>query len=225
MYITIESELYNKNGVVFKYFVDTDNMFWYCYEDICEYLELSEQKANQLYKYKITDKDKIVVKDKNNDYKNDVVIRDFISSEALRYLVIRNNERNNKLINAANNIEFADHSHVIYDEDDELKSRIDLLEKSVNDKNYEELIYQSYILSNSNSGRDMLDKLGIIDKDLENLLDDMRDDLFNYMNDEEEKEFREFMENNYDEAKRVMCKKHRKLKTESTCPDWLKDLI
>ena len=53
--MNITSQFYENNeyGVKFRYFVDTQDIWWYNYDDICKYLELCSSVASRIYKYNI----------------------------------------------------------------------------------------------------------------------------------------------------------------------------
>ena len=216
--MNITSQFYENNdyGVKFRYFVDTQDIWWYNYDDICKYLELCSSVASRIYKYNIEDEDKIICFDDNNDYtlKKE---KEFINSKAIRYLIKRNNERNIRLVKVINNIEFVGNSHELYNDADELKARIELLNESLKIDDYEEIVYQSYEIANSKSGRDILDKAGIIDKNKEELLDLIREDIYAYDDyiDEVEMTLITRKEDMNDTFKQYeYCR-------ESTCPSWL----
>ena len=214
--ININSLNYNNEEVEFRYYVDTQDVWWYCYEDICNYLELKGAITKNLYKYKINEKDKINCNDLNSNME-----LQFISSNAVRYLVNRNNQRIKKLLKVMNNIEFVGDAHEIHDDANELKARIELLNESLKIDDYQEILYQSYEIVNSKSGRDILDKAGIIDKDKEELLDLIRSDIYEYDDyiDDVEVTLITRKENMNDTFKQYEYNK------ESTCPSWLRNVV
>ena len=122
-----------------NYFIDVNDVWWYRYDDICDYLGLSDKVINGIYKGKISDNEKQICLDDNNEYKEYVEKR-FISSNAVRKLIKRINERTNKLIKAMNNLELAVNAHDIYDDAEELKSRFNLLKEGLNNDDYEEIV-------------------------------------------------------------------------------------
>ena len=212
--LNITSEVYeNKEyGLKLRYYVDMENIWWYCYDDISDYLDLEGNIMNKLFKHNVDENDKKFC----NDMKDDTRLR-FINSKAVRYLIKRSNDRNSKLIKVMNNIEFVGDAHDVYDDANELKSRIELLKNSMENNDYEEIVYQSYEIANSKSGRDILDKAGIIDKDTEELLDLMREDINDYDDyiDEFEITLITRREDGNDKfIQREYCR-------ESSCPSWL----
>lgn len=222
MYITIESEVHKDwgYGLEFRYYVDMDNTWWYCYEDICDYIELNQQVADKIYRHKLQEEDKITVYDKN--HKNEQkecpqVVRYFISSNAVRYMVKRNNKRNSRLIKVMNNLEFVSGAHEIFNDNEELKERINVLGKSIEKYDYEEIFYQAKQLVESESGKDILDKMGVIDKDKESLIEQIRHELYDY--DENIEEVQLTMRN-LNEEKKVKFKK-----SGTQIPEWLSEVV
>ena len=219
-FMNITSINYSENELNMKYFVDLNDIWWYCFKDICDYLELNENVSNSLYKHKLFDNEKQECLDNNNEY-GDYIREKFICSDAVRKLIKRVNERTNKLIKTINNLELAVNAHDIYNDADELKARIELLNESLKIDDYEEIVYQSYEIANSKSGRDILDKAGIIDKDKEKLLDLIREDIYAYDDyiDEVEMTLITRKEDTIDTFK--LCEFCR----ESTCPSWLRNCV
>ena len=214
--INVTSINYNCENMNFRYYVDTQDIWWYCYEDICNYLELNGSIVKHLYKHKIKDEDKKSCNDLNSNLE-----LQFISSNAVRYLVNRNNQRIKKLLKVMNNIEFVGDAHEVHDDANELKARIELLNESLKIDDYQEIVYQSYEIANSKSGRDILDKAGIIDKNKEELLDLIREDIYAYDDYIDEVEItlitrKEDMNDTFKQCE--YCR-------ESTCPSWLRNCV
>ena len=216
--LNITSDVYeNKEyGLKLRYYIDMENIWWYCYDDISAYLDLEGNIMNKLFKHNVDENDKKIC----NDMKDDIQLR-FINSKAVRKLIKRSNERNSKLIKVMNNIEFVGDAHDVYDDANELKSRIELLKNSMENNDYEEIVYQSYEIVNSKSGRDILDKAGIINKGKEELLDLIREDIYAYDDyiDEVEMTLITRKEDMNDTFKQ--CEYCR----ESTCPSWLRNCV
>ena len=217
-FMNITSINYSENELNMKYFVDLNDIWWYCFKDICDYLELNENVSNSLYKHKLFDNEKQECLDNNNEY-GDYIREKFICSDAVRKLIKRVNERTNKLIKTINNLELAVNAHDVYNDAEELKSRFNILKESIENDDYEQSVYQSYEIVNSKSGRDILDKLGVIDKDVEELLDLIRTDIV-YYNDLNEIEMT--LVNNEEDFTQVKYTKNNK---ESTCPSWLRNCV
>lgn len=232
MFPEITSTNYNKCIGEFvihcKVWVDENNKWWYAYEDIVEFVEIPEQKANKIFKHEIPEEEKYSCYD-NNNY-NSVnnqqrLIRDFISSEMVRQIIRRDNQRNNALIKFVNNVECDGNAHTIFEDDTELNIRLNLLSKSIEESDYEEIFYQSYMLSKSNSGKDTLDKLGIIDKKKEEIVELMLEDIYEYI-DDYDADYGLCLRSANKEPKQIMYKKHRKI-DDSTIPDesWFREYI
>ena len=217
-FMNITSINYSENELNMKYFVDLNDIWWYCFKDICDYLELNENVSNCLYKHKLFDNEKQECLDNNNEY-GDYIREKFICSDAVRKLIKRVNERTNKLIKTINNLELAVNAHDIYNDAEELKSRFNVLKESIENDDYEQSVYQSYEIVNSKSGRDILDKLGVIDKDVEELLDLIRTDIVYYNN---LNEIEMTLINDEEDFTQVTYTKNNK---ESTCPSWLRNCV
>ena len=214
-----------ENDVKFKYFVDLNNIWWYRYDDICEYLEVDINVASSLYKHKINDEDKIECEDNNNEYD---IYRDtrFINSNAVRYIVNRRNERANKLIQVINNFEFVEDAHTLYCEADELKERIELLHDSIENYNYQEVVYQSWCIVNSESGRDILDKMGVVNKDVLEFCDVIVDEFGNEFMDIDDIDFKFVVKREgSDEEREIKYKRAKERGNDFKAPAWLKELV
>lgn len=233
-YITITSETYEEWNKLYgkmsiKYWIDNNNVYWYAYEDICDILELKNQIANKLYNTIVNEGEKCITYDRNN-FNNqgdqNEIVREWITSDALRRLIKRNNDRNNLLIKTINNLEVVCDSHDVYEEDEELKARIDETIRAANARDYEVYYYQIYKQYNSKTCRDILDKLGIVNKENEQIIDEVRECIYDPYCEEFKWESISKKPDAPDEEKRKMIyKKHREEGKKSTCPTWLKDCL
>ena len=224
-FMNITSITYNENDLNMKYFIDVNDIWWYSYEDIIDYLEFDINVANSVYKHKILENVKQECLDDNNEHGIHIRKR-FITSDAVRALIKRVNERTNNLIKAMNNLELAVNAHDVYEDADELKCRINKLKEGIENDDYEVIFYQAYEISNSKSGREVLDKNNVIDKDVEELLDLVRTDIVYYDIDEiEELELNLIKKRETDESVTVNFKRNKKDKKESTAPSWLRDIF
>jgi hypothetical protein len=214
-----------ENDVKFKYFVDLNNIWWYKYDDICEYLEVDINVASSLYKHKINDEDKIECKDNNNEYD---IYRDtrFINSNAIRYIVNRRNERANKLIQVINNFEFVEDAHTLYCEADGLRERIESLHDNIEDYDYQGIVYNSWCIVNSKSGRDILDKMGVVNKDVLEFCDIIVDEFGNEFMDIDDIDFKFVVKREgSDEEREIKYKRAKERGNDFKAPAWLKELV
>lgn len=165
--------------VSYKYFVNELDQWWYCFDDIMEFIRMNKHYANDLY-WKIDDPNKMMVEDWNNDLRDkQSVPRRFVTSEVVRQFIQRNNERNNTLIKSMNILEFREDSHVKYFEDEEIVDSINKLYKSIECKDYEEMSDHILYLYHTDSIRDILDKhRDDFDKDIEKAVDTIRDYMY-----------------------------------------------
>jgi hypothetical protein len=214
-----------ENDVKFKYFVDLNNIWWYKYDDICEYLEVDINVASSLYKHKINDEDKIECKDNNNEYD---IYRDtrFINSNAIRYIVNRRNERANKLIQVINNFEFVEDAHTLYCEADGLRERIESLHDNIEDYDYQGIVYNSWCIVNSKSGRDILDKMGVVNKDVLEFCDIIVDEFGNEFMDIDDIDFKFVVKREgSDEEREIKYKRAKERGNDFKAPAWLRELV
>ena len=122
-FMNVTSISYNENELNMDYFVDINEVWWYSYDDICEYLGYNDNVVYRIYKNMLSDNEKQICLDDNNEYREYVEKR-FICSNAVRRLIKRVNERTNNLIKVINNLELAVNAHDIYNDAEEL---IDLI--------------------------------------------------------------------------------------------------
>ena len=230
-FTTIESNVYeryvNKIRVTYKYWVSESDIWWYSYDDIIEFLNLSEKYAIRVYD-ELNDYDKTMCYDGTvfDKYGNNrSQLKRWVTSDAIRKIVQRNNDRGNALIKSMNNLEFVEDAHCRYNDGLELRSRIDNMCASCQSGDYEVGVSQMYRIINSESGRDMLDKLGIINKKVETKVDEYRNSLLidDYEDDFEPMTKRDDAPD--EEQRRLLYKKHRAEGKKSTCPTWLKDVL
>lgn len=222
-----------KIRVEFKYWIDENNKWWYCYDDITTILELSARAADKLLSEYILEDEKIIYEDRNtyNEcYDNNVIqARQFISSEAVHRLVHRNNERNNRLIKTINNLESDFKSNELYD--DNVRDLCDSLATTIsngkfqNFYDYEEVFAQAYELVQTPTAQDILDKVGKIDKEKEELVYEFRDYIYDDYYDEIEinVHLSKRKDCESDEERELRYKKNKNI--ASTMPSWLKDVV
>lgn len=211
--------------VSYKYFVNAQDVWWYCFDDIVEFVHMNENYADKLYS-QLSDNEKETFGDWNNDLRDKrTKARRFVTSEVVRQFIERNNQRNNILIKSMNNLEFKEDSHEKYFEDDELANSIEKLHTALHNKDYEELTHQCFMVSQTESAREVLDKCGIIDKEKEEYVDKYREML--YDPDIEEVEIigklRKKEDAPTEEERKILYKKNKN--KEHKIPYWLKDLV
>lgn len=163
--------------VSYRYFVNDQNQWWYCYDDIIEFIQMNENYAEKLYD-KMPDNEKEIFEDWNCYDKygdQQLTPRRFVTSIIIRQLIQRNIERNNILIKSMNILEFREDAHVVYQDDEELLDIMNKTKKALEDKDYEEWAKQIDRSYHSESYRDIADKLGIINKEFEKAVDKIRD--------------------------------------------------
>lgn len=233
-FITITSETYEEWNKLYgkmsiKYWIDNNNVYWYAYEDICDILELKNQIANKLYNTIVNEEEKCVTYDRNNfDHHNvhQETVREWITSDALRRLIKRNNDRNNLLIKTINNLEVVCDSHDLYEEDEDLVAKIKATVQAANARDYEVYYYLLNEQCKSKTCRDVLDKLGVINKQNEEIVDEFRKDLYDpYCEEIEWCVVTKKPETPNEEERRTLYKKHKEEGKKSTCPTWLKDCL
>ena len=202
--ITSENYFDEINVVQCRYYVDENLVYWYQYDDICYLAGMRKEKADKLIK-EIEEYNKCKFDDSNNYNKFGLQypkVEYFITSEAMRELFRRENERNIQIVKSFNNLECRIDAHYEYGEDEEIFERIKMLMGSVNEKDYEEIFYQAHMLNKTKTSRDVLDKLKVIDKEKEEVIDKVREQLYSQeeinciiMEDDDKELFKIFKEN------------------------------
>lgn len=167
--------------VSYKYFVNAQDVWWYCFDDIVEFTHMNENYANNLYS-RLSDSEKETFADYNNynayGYRESKPRR-FVTSEVVRQFIERNNQRNNVLIKSMNNLEFKEDAHEKYFEDDELADSIEKLHTALHNKDYEEMANQIYDIYHSETTYDILDKFKEeFDKEKEKVVDEIREKIY-----------------------------------------------
>lgn len=214
------------NDVKFKYFTDLNNIWWYKYDDICEYLEITNNNyADRFYKHNLNNDEKMICIDNNNNYNIDEEVR-FISSNAVRIIVNRRREKDRKLIQTMDNLEFIGDAHVLYEEADELRERIEILHDSIENYNYQEAVYQSWCIVNSESGRNILDKMGVVNKDVLEFCDVIVDEFGNEFMDIDDIDFKFVVKREgSDEEREIKYKRAKERGNDFKAPAWLRELV
>ena len=214
--------------VSYKYFVNAQDVWWYCFDDVVEFTHMNEKYANMLYDKEVPEVSKEIFEDWNyyNDYGvNQSKARRFVTSEVVRQFIERKNQRNNILIKSMNNLEFKEDAHEKYFEDGELANSIEKLHAALHNKDYEEFTHQCFMVSQTESAREVLDKCGIIDKEKEEYVDKYREMLYNPDVEEVESigKLRKKEDSPTEEERKILYKKNKN--KEHKIPYWLKDLV
>lgn len=166
--------------VSYKYFVNAQDVWWYCFDDIVEFTHMNENYADKLCS-RLSDSEKETFEDYNNynayGYRESKP-RIFVTSEVVRQFIERNNQRNNILIKSLNNLEFKEDAHEKYFEDDELLNIMNKTKTALENKDYEEWAIQVNKAFYSQSFRDIGDKIGILDKEKEKVVDKIREEIY-----------------------------------------------
>ena len=131
-------------------------------------------------------------------------------------------KRNNAILNILNNLEFVGHSHEVYHDNEEIKARMKKISDSIENNDYEEVAYQTYMISKTESAREILDKRGIINKEAEELIDFLRDDIYEYWDCFDEVLIPLTKRPDYEEKRTTI--KHKK-NTKPTYPEWLGKVV
>lgn len=174
--VVVDNERFMVEG---RFFIDDSDVYWYRYDDIIEFLEMDGRIYDKLF-ISMPDIDKMEAYDKNsyNQYGcQSTLYSRFISGDAVRRLIERNSNRQSAFIKVLNIVEFKCDSNSLYEEDDELSDLFKDFQKAIEYKDYELLTECSYNWCKSESGKDMLDKNGIVSRATLDLFDIMLNDI------------------------------------------------
>ena len=209
-------------GIEFKYFVDEYNNFWYNFEDVCKILDLKymSMKANSILENVVNENNKMTCRVLNyrNKYNEErEIARDFVTSEAIRELLERYKMKLNGLVSAINTIEsnFMVQQHEGFEE---WSKQVEVLNDSINKKDACAIAIQAQRLSNMNVSRDILDEVGYLDKEKEELVDILRYEVYSYDPEYVEVTLAKRVKEDEAESKTLPLLK-------STCPEWLMDVV
>ena len=206
----------------FNFWVDCNGIYWFSYDDICENLEFTNRKSKEYFANNIDDNDKCIIyvlnfRNKfNEEYK---AAKEFITYDAMMNLINRNNRRNNSFVKVIHSLYTRIESNCTYNEDEKINKLVYELNENKNNRNYEDMFINIHELYHTETCRDVLDKAGVIDKDVEELIDLIRADIV-YYNDLNEIEMT--LVNNEEDFTQVTYTKNNK---ESTCPSWLRNCV
>lgn len=161
-----------------RYWVDDNDVYWYSYDDICDSVKLNKNMAKRWYKRDIPEDQKCTCMDSNTDTEY-LLPLNYVTSKTAHLVVEQHaayiSERDKNIIKAMDNLEFVGYAYNVYEDANELKEYKQLIYDSIEKDDYQEFCLQCYNVTQTESARDVLDRLGVIDKDLEKALDRIRD--------------------------------------------------
>lgn len=237
-YLKVESYCYDEMVCVgtevirvkFNYWVDENDVYWYSYTDICAMIGINENIANKKYEHEVPEDKKQVCWDSNQynsfDEKCEFLIN-FVTSDEARNVILSHSlyitKRNNMILKVLNNLEFVGHSHEVYSDSEEIKTRMKMVKDSIENKDYEEFAHQCLMVSQTESAREVLDKRGIIDKEKEEYVDKYREMLYNPDIEEVESIGKLIKKEDAptEEERKILYKKNRN--KEHKIPYWIKN--
>lgn len=223
--MTINTIIHSQNfdqeifGINFRYHIDENGQYWYNFDDIVEVLALKWRVANKIYDDMINEEDKMVFEDSNNKNTNFVssVEYRFITSESFDMLLDHETERIKQVREAKLRLEFIDYRK-------ELKEDIDKLNKLAGSplEDLLEIARRIDKVYNSEPIKEILIKDKNLDPSKEKLIEEIREDIYEYMDEETYEIEMQLIKKKSDCDKQVRYRKH---KVESTCPSWLKSVV
>lgn len=171
--------------VIVRFWVDNNNIYWYSYDDICKLVALNENVAKRWFKHEINEGDKCTCMDSNNFNKNNEqqsITVDFITSETAKLVVQRHaryiSEKDNNIIKSLNNLECVGFAFDVFEDAEEIKERKQKIYESIENNDHEEFFFQCHKVSQTKTSREVLSKRNIIDKEIEDAVDKIRDYLY-----------------------------------------------
>ena len=223
--MTINTIIHSQNfdqeifGINFRYHIDENGQYWYNFDDIVEVLALKWRVANKIYDDMINEEDKILFEDsndKNTNFVSSTAYR-FITSESFDMLLDHETERIKQVREAKLRLEFIDYRK-------ELKEDIDKLNKLAESplEDLLEIARRVDKVYNSDPIKEILIKDKNLDPSKEKLIEEFREDVYEYMDEETYDVEVQFIKKRPEYNKQIRYRKH---KIESTCPSWLKDVV
>ena len=169
----VNEEVIDGVKVIYNYYEDECGVYWIRFVDMVAFLGLTEKRADEiLNKAEIYDIKDFMNIEFNSHGERSSQVRPFVTVDAVNYLIERNNKRNNIFVKSVNNLG----SDTNKEEDiDEI---VNNMKKCMEDCNFDALIYNSGKLYNSETGRERMDKLGVINKNIEDSLDEVRECMY-----------------------------------------------
>ena len=224
--MTINTIIHSQNfdqgifGINFRYHIDENGQYWYNFDDIVEVLALKWRVANKIYDDMINEEDKIIFEDSNNKNTNFVssIKYRFITSEAFDIILKNNSERIKQVREAKLRLEFVDYRK-------ELKEDIDRLNKLAASplEDLLEIARKVDKVYNSEPIKEILIKDKNLDPSKEKLIEEFREDVYEYMDEETYDVEVQFIKKRPEYNNTQV--RYRKHKIESTCPSWLKEVV
>ena len=224
--MTINTIIHSQNfdqgifGINFRYHIDENGQYWYNFDDIVEVLALKWRVANKIYDDMINEEDKILFEDSNDKNTNFVSSSKyrFITSESFDMLLDHETERIKQVREAKLRLEFVDYRK-------ELKEDINKLNKLA-ESPLEDLLEMARRIDkvyNSDPIKEILIKDKNLDPSKEKLIEEFREDVYEYMDEETYDVEVQFIKKRPEYNNTQV--RYRKHKIESTCPSWLKDVV
>ena len=171
IYAKLNEEVIDGVKVSYHYFIDEYDVCWIRYVDLIDFLGLSRKRAEEILDEAGDDKTDFENREFDEYGYSRLQLRTFITADAVAYLIDRNNKHNNIFVKSINNLTTTNNENEI----DEI---VNNMKKCMEDCNLDALIYNSGKLYNSELGRERMDKLGVIDKDKEKVVDVFRDKVY-----------------------------------------------
>ena len=160
-----------------RYWIDDNNIHWYSYDDICKAVRLNENIAKKWYTYDIPEDQKCTCMDSNNE-RNELIPLRYVTSETARMVVNQHaayvTERDKNIIKAIDNLEIVDQAYNVYEDAEEIKEYKQLIYKSIEHDDYEQFFEQCYKVTQTETAREVLNEKGLIDKEFEKAVDELR---------------------------------------------------
>lgn len=198
-----------------RYHQDELGVYWYNYSDVIDVIKLKWKEACKLYEEFLSDNEKFIFEDCNNNHHNYVETQ-FISSNGFDRLLQHENERNNTIRKIKLEMECKEF-------DDDLKQEVNNLQRLVNEP-----------IMDFNKIGHSVDKLwhmksvqqGMgLDSEKEELLESIRQDVYSFDYIDAMDIVFEIKKRPEDELEAKEVLYQRQIPKESSCPSWLKDVI
>lgn len=204
-----------------EYIVDDSGVYWYDYDKLMKILFISSNQKEKYYNF-INDYDKcifnVLSKFKSQDQR-----KRFITTKAVCSIINKQNERGNEiLLKIINNESNDSYEHL------EFKEELKQLYTNIEMCNDVYVCQSIHKLSNMNHYKEIMDKYDSnYDKEKEELIDLLREDLYNYDDYIDEVEITMVTRRNEDDFyfKQNYYEKRKKENKCSTAPSWLKNVV
>lgn len=215
---TIKPEkLYINDDYQIKYHIDEFGVYWYNYKDLIKVLLITSRKSDQIYRDWLNENDKTWFNELNI-LNNETGGEKYITTEAVCKLINRNNARANGILITILNNE-TKHEEEFSDFKNELCS----LKMSINNDNYVNVATTIKDITQSNAYRDLMNKYDPnYDKEKEEMIDFIRDDIYEYWDCFDEVLIPLTKRPDYEEKQTTI--KHKK-NSKPTHPEWLGKVV